>query len=161
MPRFSAGLLPFRCVDGSLQVFLTPMGGPLGERKDAGAWSISKGEYDPAEEAPVQVARREFLEEVGMPAPDGEYLDLGETRLPSGKRVQIYAVETDLPLRFLCSNTFPMEWPPHSGTIGEFPEVDGADWFTPAAAHAKVIKSQRPILQSLLDLVAPHDAPAG
>lgn len=153
MPRYSAGLLPFRIVAGSLEVFLTHMGGPLWEHKDNGAWSIAKGEYDPAEETPTQVARREFHEEVGIPAPDGDYLDLGETRLPSGKRVQTYAVATDEPLAFVASNTFTMEWPPHSGTVGEFPEVDGADWFTPDQARVKLMPSQIPILDALLERV--------
>ena len=88
-------------------------------------------------------------------APAGDYLDLGETRLASGKRVRIYAVETAEPLHFVASNTFTMEWPPHSGTIGEFPEVDGADWFTPDQARTKLIKSQIPILHQLLDQLRP------
>lgn len=150
MPRYSAGLLPFRMDGGSLEVFLTHMGGPLWQHKDDGAWSVAKGEYDPAEETPPQVARREFHEEVGIPAPEGEYLDLGEIRLPSGKRVRTYAVATEEPLTFVASNTFTMEWPPHSGAIGEFPEVDGADWFTADRARSKLIPSQVPILEVLL-----------
>lgn len=152
MPKFSAGLLPFRGrpTDGSLEVFLTHMGGPFWAGQDAGAWSIAKGEYEPGDEEPRQVARREFAEEVGMTAPDGDWIDLGETRLPSGKRVQAFAVETADDLAFVASNTFTMEWPRHSGVMAEFPEVDGARWLPEDAARTKLIASQLPILDALV-----------
>lgn len=150
----SAGLLPFQWIEGDLHVFLTHMGGPFWEHKDEGAWSIAKGEYDPAEEAPADVARREFTEELGIPAPAGELIELGSVRVHKGKTVQTFAVEvsceTAAGLRFLASNTFTMEWPRGSGRLGEFPECDGAAWFDLPTARAKVMPSQLPILAALV-----------
>lgn len=145
----SSGLLPFRVVAGQIEVFVTHMGGPFWEHKDDGAWSIAKGEYDPHEESPLQVARREFQEEVGLPAPEGDPIDLGEVELRSGKRVQVHAVATDEELHFVASNTFTMEWPRHSGVIAEFPEADGAAWFGIHEARRKVLPSQLKFLDRL------------
>lgn len=130
------------------------MGGPYWEHLDEGAWSIAKGEYDPDEETPPQVARREFEEEVGMPAPDGELIDLGSYRAHRGKSVRTFAVETNADLRFVASNTFELEWPRGSGRIGVFPECDGAAWFDVATAHVKIMPSQHPVLTALVVAVA-------
>jgi predicted NUDIX family NTP pyrophosphohydrolase len=144
--RFSAGLLPYR-VSG--EVFLVHMAGPYWAHKDDGAWSVAKGEYDPSREDPKEVAAREFGEEVGAPAPRGTWTDLGETPMPSGKRVRVFAVLTDEPLAFVSSNLFEMEWPPLSGRIQRFPETDGAGWFGVEQARTKIVRGQVPILDSL------------
>lgn len=126
------------------------MGGPYWEHLDEGAWSIAKGEYDPDDETPPQVARREFAEEVGMPAPAGQLIDLGSYRAHRGKTVIAYAIETDAELRFVASNTFTMEWPRGSGHIGEFPECDGAAWFDLSLARAKLMPGQTLLLDRLV-----------
>lgn len=151
--RFSAGLLPYRRREQAVEVFLVHMAGPFWAHKDDGAWSVAKGEYDPATEDPWQVACREFAEEVGLPAPAGDVLDVGEHRMPSGKRVRVYAVATDADLRFMSSNTFTMEWPPGSGQMQEFPETDGAAWFGLDAADSKILSGQRGILDAFRRLV--------
>lgn len=152
-PLFSAGLLPFRGSAVGPVVFLVHMGGPFWAAKDDGAWSIAKGEYVPGEEEPRQVARREFMEEVGRAPPEGTYLDLGETRMRNGKRVRAFAVETAEELSFVASNLFTMEWPPGSGRRQEFPEVDRAAWFTVAEARAKLVPGQVPILEEFVRVV--------
>lgn len=150
MPKRSAGLLPFRWRGEWLEVFLVHPGGPFWATKDDGAWSIAKGEYDPAVEDPRAVAAREFEEEVGRPAPTGQWLDLGEHCMPSGKRVLTYAVQTHEDLSFASSNLFTMEWPPHSGRIQAFPETDGAGWFGLEAARRKLVSGQVPIVNLLV-----------
>ena len=147
--RHSAGLLPVRHTPTGPEVFLVHMAGPYWAHKDAGAWSIAKGEYDPITEEPWQVAVREFGEEVGMPAPDGPVTDVGEHRMPSGKRVRVYLVETTDDLRFVSSNLFSMQWPPGSGNFQDFPETDGADWFTLDEAAGKLLSGQVPILAAV------------
>ncbi len=132
------------------------MGGPFWAKKDAGAWSIPKGEYDGDEEA-VAAARREFLEELGLPPPDGDFRALGEVRQPSGKVVIVWAVEGDLDPAAVVPGMFEMEWPPRSGRWQEFPEIDQAGWFPLADAHKKIIAGQREFLDRLAELVAnPH-----
>lgn len=149
MPQRSAGLLVFDDTNGELRIFLAHMGGPLWARKDAGAWSIPKGLYDPATEDPADAARREFTEEVGVPAPTGILTDLGEMRQRSGKLVRVFAVRGDPSLTFVASNAFTMEWPPKSGRIAEFPEMDRAEWFTRADAREKLIAGQVGFLDAL------------
>ena len=105
-------------------------GGPFWAKKDDGAWSIPKGEYDEGED-PLAVARREFEEELGSPAPSGGVIELGELVQPSRKQITAYAIEGDFDPSSLKSNLFEMEWPPKSGTMQSFPEVDRAEWFTP------------------------------
>jgi predicted NUDIX family NTP pyrophosphohydrolase len=117
-------------------------------RRDAGAWSIPKGEYDD-EEDPAAAARREFDEELGSPAPEGELLDLGEVRQRSGKLVRAYALEGDLDASTVTSNTFAMEWPPRSGRMSEFPEVDRAEWFGLDEARKRINPGQIPLLERL------------
>src|SRR5918993_854386 len=131
MPKRSAGLLVYRPSDDGLEVLLVHPGGPFWARKDDGAWSIPKGEYEPSED-PLEVALREFEEELGAEPPDStDALPLGELRQPSGKVVSAWAVEGDLDVSDVRSNLFEMEWPPRSGRTQEFPEVDRAGWFGP------------------------------
>ena len=147
--RYSAGLLPWRRGEHGVQIFLVHMAGPYWAHKDDGAWSIAKGEYDPEFEDPWAVAQREFCEEVGIPAPPGESRDIGEHRMPSGKRVRVFLVETSQDFRFVSSNLFEMEWPRGSGTIAEFPETDDARWFDLETAGRKLVSGQVPILDLL------------
>ncbi|MFF3213257.1 NUDIX domain-containing protein [Streptomyces sp. NPDC002886] len=150
----SAGLLLFRRHPGAeVEILLGHMGGPLWERRDAGAWAIPKGEYGP-EESARDAARREFEEEVGLPPPDGPYLPLGEVRMTSGKLVTIWAVRADLDPALAVHGTFTMEWPPKSGRMEEFPELDRVEWFTPQVARTKLVVSQIPFVERLLDVLA-------
>ncbi len=144
--KFSAGLLPWR---PGPEVFLVHMAGPYWAHKEDGAWSVAKGEYDPAVEDPREVAAREFAEEVGMPAPVGQWLDLGVIRMPSGKRVRTYAVATEADLHFVSSNLFELEWPPGSGQVQQFPETDRAQWWDLTRARTKLVAGQLPILDLL------------
>lgn len=131
-----------------LQVLLVHPGGPLWARRDAGVWSIPKGEYDDDED-PLTAARREFAEELGTPAPDGEALNLGEIRQKSGKRVRAWAVAGDLDADQARSNMFSMQWPPKSGRVQEFPEVDRAQWFGLDEAREKLNAAQVELLERL------------
>jgi predicted NUDIX family NTP pyrophosphohydrolase len=147
--RHSAALLVYRLrADTGLEVLIAHMGGPYWVNKDARAWSIPKGEYEDSED-PLSAARREFEEEIGSPAPDGELTGLGEQRQPSGKIITTYAVQGDLDLSGFRSNTFTMEWPPGSGQLHEFPEMDRAEWMTADRASQKLVKGQVPILDAL------------
>jgi predicted NUDIX family NTP pyrophosphohydrolase len=146
--RTSAGLLPFRTREGRLEVLIAHMGGPFWARKDAGAWSIIKGEYGDAEDA-YAAARREFEEETGMPTPDGQALPLGEIAQASGKLVRAWALECDLDPAAVRSNEFDLEWPRGSGQTQRFPEIDRVDWFDLATAERKVVKGQVPLLHAL------------
>jgi predicted NUDIX family NTP pyrophosphohydrolase len=147
MPKRSAGLLMYRYTDGNLEVLLVHMGGPYWANKDLGAWSIPKGEYEPHED-PFETARREFREETGMEAA-GPFVPLQERKQPSGKVVSAWAFEGDCDPEAITSNTFSLEWPPHSGRLQEFPEVDRAAWFTPEDAKAKILKGQRGFIEEL------------
>jgi predicted NUDIX family NTP pyrophosphohydrolase len=150
----SAGLLVFRRGPAGLEVLLGHMGGPFWARKDIGAWSVPKGEYEP-DEQPLAAVRREFLEELGLPAPDGELIDLGEVRQSSGKVVTAWAVEGDLDPADVVPGTFEMEWPKGSGQLREFPEIDRVAWLDVDAARAKIVAAQRPFLDRLVGSVAP------
>ncbi len=157
MPRRSAGLLLFRRrAGGAVEVLLGHPGGPLFAGKDAGHWSVPKGEYG-ADEAPLAAAVREFAEELGQPAPAGRPVPLGEARQGSGKVNTVFAVEGDLDVASITSNTFPMQWPPRSGRIAEFPELDRAAWFDLTVARGKIFPSQLPFLDRLADLVFPAE----
>lgn len=147
MPRQSAGLLLFRESRGAIEVLLVHPGGPFWARKDDGAWSIPKGEFD-ADEEPLAAARREFAEETGATV-DGEFIELQPVRQPSGKIVHAWAVRADFDPAQLRSNTFAMEWPPKSGQLREFPEVDRAAWFAVDEARAKIQPGQLPLLDQL------------
>ena len=123
-------------------------GGPVWARRDAGAWSLPKGEYADDEE-PEAAARREFAEELGSPPPAGELIDLGEARQRSGKLVRAFAASGDLDPDEISSNTFTLEWPPRSGRMSEFPEVDRAQWFTLEQARERINPGQVPLLERL------------
>lgn len=149
----SAGLLLFRHTDHGLEVLLGHMGGPFFARRDAGAWTVPKGEYDP-EETAWDAARREFREELGLPPPDGEAVPLGEVRQTNGKTVTAWAVEADLDPATVVPGTFRMEWPPKSGEFREFPELDRVEWFGLDRARAVIVKAQA----AFLDRLAEHSA---
>ena len=149
MPKLSAGLLLYRDRDGQLEVLIGHPGGPFWARRDEGAWSVPKGEYDPAED-PWTVAQREFTEEIGKPPPAGPRLELAPIRQPGGKTVTVFAVGADLDLTGAASNTFTLEWPPKSGRTQEFPEIDRVAWFDIGTAREKLLKGQRPVLERLL-----------
>jgi len=148
----SAGLLLYRGHGDGLEVLLVHPGGPLWAKRDAGAWSIPKGEY-PDGEDPLDAARREFEEEVGSPPPAGAAADLGEIRQKSGKRVRGWALAGDLDASAITSNTFELEWPPRSGRRIEIPEVDRAEWFGLDAAREKINPGQVPLLDRLEELL--------
>lgn len=137
-----------RSSNGGIEVLLGHMGGPYWSGKDEGAWSIPKGEYDP-DENPFDVARREFAEEIGMPVPATKFVDLGEVRQSAGKVVRAWAAEGDLDATRQSSNTFELEWPPRSGRVRQFPEIDRAAWFDLRSAHDKLVTGQRPLLDRL------------
>ena len=147
--RTSAGIVLYRgCADGTVEVLLGHMGGPYWARKEAGAWTIPKGEVEPGEDL-LAVARREFREELGVSVPTGAITDLGEIRQSSGKTVRAWAVKGDLDATAIVSNTFDLEWPPKSGRIQTFPEIDRAAWFDLESAHSVIVQGQRPLLDRL------------
>jgi len=147
MPRKSAGILLYRFHKGRVEVFLVHPGGPFWVNKDLGSWSVPKGEYNDDEDA-FEAAQREFQEETGLSV-DGNFIELGEVRQPSGKRVRVWAQETDKELGNIKSNTFELEWPPKSGKMQDFPEVDRGEWFSLAEARPKILKGQIPFLDIL------------
>lgn len=151
--RRSAGILLHRDGGGGLEVLLVHPGGPFWARRDAGAWSIPKGEYEPDED-PVHAARREFAEELGVPPPPGELADLGEVRQKSGKFVRAWALAGDLDPDAIVSNTLELEWPPRSGRMREFPEVDRAQWFGLVEAREKINPAQAALLDRLVEAAA-------
>lgn len=146
-------MLLFRSRDGALEVLLVHPGGPFWAKKDDGAWSLPKGEYG-AGENPFDVARREFLEELGVEPPEGGPVPLGEVRQAGGKVVSAWAIEGDVDVTDISSNTFTMEWPPRSGRTREFPEVDRAAWFDLERARQKLLAGQRPFIERLVGLLA-------
>ncbi|MER8015264.1 NUDIX domain-containing protein [Streptomyces griseoluteus] len=146
----SAGLLLFRHTDRGLEVLLGHMGGPLWAGKDEGAWSVPKGEYE-ADEPAWEAARREFQEELGIAPPDGPALPLGEIAQRNGKIVTAWAVEADLDPATITPGTFTMEWPPHSGRVREFPELDRVAWFTPEEARGLMVFGQGTFLDRLAE----------
>jgi predicted NUDIX family NTP pyrophosphohydrolase len=150
--RRSAGLLLHRGDGQQLEVLLVHPGGPAWAKRDAGAWSIPKGEYLDGED-PLAAARREFEEELGTPPPDGGAIDLGEIRQKSGKRVRAWAIAGDLETKQIHSNTVPFEWPPRSGKMIEIPEVDRAEWFALDAAREKINPAQVALLDRLEQLL--------
>lgn len=143
--KLSAGILLWRRgADGVVEVLLGHFGGPLWARKDAGAWAIPKGLVEDGE-TPEQAARREFAEELGFQA-EGELLPLGRIRQKGGKYVEAFALEGDLDAEAITSNSFTLEWPPRSGRMQSYPEIDRAAWFTLGEAREKILPSQAPIL---------------
>ena len=147
MIKRSAGLLLFRTTNGFVEVFLVHPGGPFFVKKDLGVWSIPKGEFD-AEE-PFAAARREFEEETGF-AIAGDFIELPVIKQKGGKLVYAWAVEADIDASAIESNTFEMEWPPKSGKVQEFPEVDRAEWFDVETAKQKINPAQAELIESML-----------
>ena len=151
MSKTSAALLVYRTRADALEALIVHPGGPFWAKKDDGAWSLPKGEYTEGED-PLTVARREFAEELGQPAPDGDVIDLGEIKQAGGKRVHGFAVEGDCDADACVSNEFEMEWPPKSGQTQRFPEIDRAAWVSLEVARTKLNAAQSAFLDLLLDL---------
>ena len=151
--RTSAGILLHRPVPGGREVLIGHMGGPFWAKKDAGAWSIPKGEYGPGED-PFAVALREFEEELGTPVPAADFVPLGELRTTSSKVLTVWAAEGDLDASTALSNTFELEWPPRSGRIQQFPEIDRAGWYLLGEAREKLGKGQVGFLDRLQEHLA-------
>lgn len=149
MPKLSAGILLFRKSSSAIQVYLVHPGGPFWKNKDAGAWSIPKGEYVEGTD-PLEAAKREFQEETGVEA-RGEFIPLNRLRQPGGKLISVWALARDS-MPSIRSNTFSMEWPPKSGRIQDFPEVDQGEWFPLGDARRKIVKGQ----VGFLDRLASH-----
>ncbi|MBZ9905894.1 NUDIX domain-containing protein [Mesorhizobium sp. BR115XR7A] len=149
MAKRSAGLLIYRRSDDGIGVLLVHPGGPFWAKKDDGAWSIPKGLVDEDEDE-LAAARRETEEELGMKV-EGPFARLGAYRQPGGKIVMAWSVEADIDVAAVKSNTFTMEWPPRSGSMKDFPEVDRAGWFTLAEAGVKILQGQRPMLSDLAE----------
>jgi len=157
MGKLSAGILLYRRRSGALEVLLVHPGGPYWWKKDLGAWSIPKGEYEKGDD-PLAAARREFQEETSFELKEGNLQPLGDVRLASRKTVSAWAVEGECDASAIRSNLFEMEWPPKSRKIQEFPEVDRAQWFSIAVAQQKIHPSQREFLERLIRLIEtqPH-----
>jgi predicted NUDIX family NTP pyrophosphohydrolase len=151
--RRSAGILLHRWDGARLVLLLGHMGGPFWARKEAGAWTIPKGEHGDDED-PWDAACREFVEELGVPVPDGRRLDLGEVRQSGGKVVRAFAVEGHVDPAALTLGTFEMEWPRGSGRMQAFPELDRVDWFGPEEAHGRLVTAQRVLVERLLAALA-------
>lgn len=149
----SAGLLLFRMTASGPEVLLGHMGGPFWARRDDGAWSIPKGEHGPDED-PEAAARREFVEELGVPVPDGDLLDLGVVQQAGGKVVTVWALRGEIDPADVTFGTFEMEWPRGSGRRQAFPELDRVAWFDLASARTKVVVGQRTFLARLVDALA-------
>jgi predicted NUDIX family NTP pyrophosphohydrolase len=149
MPVNSAGLLLYR-LQPTLEVLIAHMGGPFWAKKDEGAWSIPKGEFDPGEETAADAATREFREELGIDPPAGPYAELGTFPYSSGKRVTVFVADgVALDLDGVRFGEFEMEWPPRSGRTASFREVDRVEWATPERARELLVKGQRPAIDAL------------
>jgi predicted NUDIX family NTP pyrophosphohydrolase len=143
----SAGILLFRRSGAALEFFLVHPGGPFWKKKDEGAWSIPKGEYNDDED-PLQAARREFKEETGYDV-DGQFIPLKDVKLKSGKPITAWALEKDIDATGVRSNTFSIEWPPRSGRMQDFPEIDRADWFETTDALLRINEAQSSFIKEL------------
>ncbi|HYX30264.1 MAG TPA: NUDIX domain-containing protein [Pyrinomonadaceae bacterium] len=152
MPKKSAGLLLYRKADSGLEVLLVHPGGPFWRNKDEGAWTIPKGEFN-NDEDPLAAAKREFQEELGASPPDGEYLQLKPIKQKNGKVVHAWAARGNFDLSTLESSTFVCEWPPKSGRVQTFPEVDRAEWFNSAVAKRKLLAAQVALVDELLEVL--------
>ena len=147
----SAGILLFKFVDGELRVMLAHPGGPFWSKKDLGAWSIPKGLFEENEE-PLEAARREFREETGFDI-NGDFIELGFLKQPSRKVVHAWALEQDLDVSKVVSNTFDLEWPKNSGHIQKFPEIDRCEWFSENEAKIKILKGQAGFIDTLIERI--------
>jgi len=151
MVKYSAGILLYRFRNNRLEVLLVHPGGPFWAKKDEGAWSIPKGLIEENEDV-LDAAKREFKEEIGIEV-DGNFIDLGEVKQSSRKMVHIFALEKDLEVKNIVSNTFKLEWPKGSGIIHEYPEVDKAEWFSIEEAKKKILKGQREFIDRLINVL--------
>lgn len=151
MTKQSAGILLYKKSEGDLFVFLVHPGGPFFAKKDMGAWSIPKGEFSEGEE-PLTAARREFSEETGVQI-DGPFIELSPIKLKSGKKIFAWACEGDLDTAKIKSNTFDLEWPPKSGRIQSFPEIDKGDWFPTTVAKTKINERQSALIDQLIEII--------
>ena len=151
MAKISAGILLYRRRPAGVEVMLAHPGGPFWAKKDLGAWSIPKGLVNEGEDW-LAAAKREFQEETGM-AIAGDFVELGAFKQPGGKTVVGFACEGDFDPASLTSNTFSIEWPPHSGRTAEFPEVDKAAWYSIDEAMEKATPGQRPIIAALAEML--------
>jgi predicted NUDIX family NTP pyrophosphohydrolase len=150
MVVMSAGILLYRLDGGGVQVLIAHMGGPYWASKDAAAWSIPKGEFDPDHESALDAAHREFREELGIDAPAGDYAELGTFAYSSGKRVVVFVADgAGFDASGFSFGEFEMEWPPRSGETARFPEVDRAEWTAIDDARERLVKGQRPALEAL------------
>jgi len=156
MPKISAGILLYRKTENGLEVFLVHPGGPFFARKDNGAWSVPKGETDGDEDF-LATAKHEFNEETGFAIPSGTFLPLGSVEQKGGKIVHAWAIEGDCDPTKLVSNTFSIEWPPHSGKQQSFPEVDHGDFFPMDTARQKINPAQIPFLERLETTLASQE----
>jgi predicted NUDIX family NTP pyrophosphohydrolase len=157
MATTSAGILLYR-LGPAPEVLIAHMGGPFWAAKDAGAWSIPKGEFDEGEEPALDAAQREFREELGIDPPEGAYAELGTFAYSSGKRVTVFVADgAALSLDGVVFGEFELEWPPRSGRTASFPEVDRVEWMPLPSAREKLVKGQRPAL----DALAAHLSEAG
>jgi len=150
MAKRSAGILMYRRPGRAIELLLVHPGGPFWQNKDRGAWSLPKGEHAAGED-PLAAARREFVEELGSALPDRAFIDLGAIKQPGGKVISAFAIEGDFDPAALKSNSFALEWPPGSGRTQTFPEVDRAQWFSPAEACEKILPGQLGFITRLLE----------
>lgn len=150
MKKLSAGLLVYRLTGKQPEVLLAHPGGPFWAKKDMGAWTVPKGEYETYED-PLAAAKREFEEEIGQPAPNGEMVALGEFKRKDGKIITAWAVQGNLDVSQVKSNTFNMEWPPRSGRKQEFPEIDRAEWVSISQAPQKLNTGQAVFITRLAE----------
>lgn len=148
MAKKSAGILVYRLSEGKPQILLVHPGGPFWAKKDLGAWSVPKGEYE-EDENPLNAAKREFKEELGIDI-SGDFIELSPVKQKSGKVVQAWAIEKSLDIGDFRSNTFSVEWPQRSGKFKEFPEVDKAQWFSPEEARQKINAAQAGLVDELM-----------
>lgn len=148
----------YRKLDGKIEVLLVHPGGPFWAKKDEGAWSLPKGEYEDGDD-PLEAARREFEEEIGQPAPAGDYFELGEMER-NGKTVRVWATEGDMDVSTIKSNSIFIDWPPRSGRKMEIPEVDRAQWFDISIAPSKLHKGQDIFIERLAEHLGLESTPA-
>lgn len=148
MSKLSAGIIAYRIINGEVEVLLVHPGGPFFKNKDAGAWSIPKGEYVEGEDA-LMAAKREFEEETGNVLPDNKIIQLSAVKIKSGKVISAWAIEANFDTSSIHSNLFEIEWPPRSGKKQSFPEIDRAEWFTLKEAKYKINSGQSNFLDQL------------
>jgi predicted NUDIX family NTP pyrophosphohydrolase len=151
MTRKSAGILVYRHQNFKLEFLLVHPGGPVWAKKDLGAWSIPKGEFE--DEEPLIAAKREFQEEIGVPLGDEKFILLSPVKQKGGKIVHAWALDKDIDVSKMNSNTFVMQWPPKSGKFQTFPEIDKAEWFSIPAALEKINQGQSPLLHELINIL--------